>query len=113
MKYTIDAAGKNLGRVATEIATALRGKLTPDFAPNVKPKNTVTVTNAAQINISAKKAETTYANYSGYPGGLKLETRGHLRDRRGIQEVLVRTVSGMLPKNKLRSLMLKNLTINE
>lgn len=113
MKYTIDAANKTLGRLATEIATILRGKNTPDFTPNVRPTNKVTVVNAGKITTTEKKDQDTFKTYSGYPGGLKYETRGHLRDRRGIAEVVSRTVRGMLPRNKLRADMMKNLTIEE
>jgi large subunit ribosomal protein L13 len=59
-----------------------------------------------------KKLEHEYITYSGYPGGLKSETRAHLKDRLDWKEVIVRTVKRMLPNNKLRDRMLKNLVIN-
>ncbi len=111
--FTIDATNKKLGRIATEIAMILRGKNSPDFAPNKLSGNTVTVENASKIDISDKKMTDTYKTFSGYPGGLKHETRGHLQDRRGNREIFMRTVRGMLPRNKLRTDMLKNLIIND
>lgn len=112
MKYTVDAKGKSLGRLATEIATILRGKNSPDFAPNIPSKNQVEVINTETIELSKKKLDHDgYNRYSGYPGGLKHETRGHLLSRRGMGEIIRRTVKGMLPKNKLQKDMLKNLTI--
>jgi large subunit ribosomal protein L13 len=114
MKYTVDAKGKSLGRLATEIAMILRGKNTPDFTPNVKPSNKVEVVNADSIELSKKKLDDDgYNRYSGYPGGLKHESRGHLLSRRGMGEIIRRTVKGMLPKNKLQKDMLKNLSIKK
>ncbi len=112
MNYTIDATNKKLGRLATEIAMILRGKNTPDFAPNKMSGHTVTVTNASKIDLTGKMDDT-YKTFSGYPGGLKHETRGKLLGRRGISEVLMRTVKGMLPHNKLRDPLLKNLKVTE
>ncbi len=109
----IDATGKKLGRVASEAAAILRGKASADFAPNKVPTAQVTIANASKLDLSPKRLEETFKTYSGYPGGLKHETRGHLIGRRGIKEVIVRTVRGMLPRNKLRTQMLKNLTVAE
>jgi large subunit ribosomal protein L13 len=112
MKYTLDATNKKLGRIATEIASILRGKNSPDFAPNKLSGNKVEITNASKLDLTGRLDET-YKTFSGYPGGLKHETLGHLRDRRGIKEVMMRTVRGMLPRNKLRDEMMKNLTVSE
>lgn len=109
--YTIDATGKRLGAVATEAASYLIGKNRTDFARNVVPDITVTITNASKLDISERRATEIYQRYSGYPGGLKSETLEHLRTRRGIEEPLRRTISGMMPKNKLRNVRLKNLII--
>jgi large subunit ribosomal protein L13 len=112
MQYIIDATGKKLGRVSSEAASILRGKRSTDFAPNKVSGDTVIIENASKIDLSEQRLqEEGYATYSGYPGGLRYETRGHLLARRGMKEVLVRTVRGMLPRNKLRDQMLKNLTI--
>lgn len=113
-EYVLDAHGKRLGVLATEIAKILIGKDTTDFVKYKAPAVMVKVVNARLMDISEKKAkQETYQTYSGYPGGLKVETLGHLGTRRGYGEVLRRTVSGMLPKNKLRDVRLKNLTISE
>ncbi len=114
MKYTIDAKDKKLGRLATEVAVILMGKNNSDFAKNKIPNITVEVINLSKLNIDEKKKESTlYKRYSGYPGGLKIETLGKLESRLGIGNAFKKTVSGMLPKNKLRDRMLKNLVVSE
>lgn len=114
MKHTIDATNKKLGRVSTEIAVLLMGKNTPEFARNVVPNVEVVVTNASKINIDTNKKETAaYKWYSGYPGGLRDEKLKDALAKKGYGEVLRRTVHGMLPSNKLRAKMIKNLTISE
>lgn len=112
MKYTLDATNKKLGRLATEIATILRGKNSPSFMPNKLSGNIVEVINASKLDLT-DKLDDTYKTYSGYPGGLRHETRGNLLKRRGISEVLMRTVRGMLARTKLREEMLKNLKVTE
>jgi large subunit ribosomal protein L13 len=114
MKYEIDAQNKKFGRLATEVAVLLMDKSNPDFARNVKPTAKVLVYNLSKMSITdKKKGETLYKRFSGYPGGLKIENLSKLAERRGLSEAFKQTVSGMLPKNKLRSIMLKNLTIKE
>jgi len=114
MKYTLDAENKKLGRLATEIAVLLMGKNKIDFARNVMPDAQVDVKNASKMSITDKKAESTiYRTFSGYPGGLTIKPLSKVAAQRGFSEALRRTVSGMLPKNKLRSRMLKNLNITE
>lgn len=112
-EYVIDAAGKRLGRVATEAASVLQGKNSPDFAKNVIADVTVKIENASKMDIPEHKKKNTYQSYSGYPGGLRSETLDHLGKRLGFAEVLKRTISGMLPKNKLRKPTLHNLKIKE
>ncbi len=112
MKYTVDATNKKLGRIATEIAMILRGKNSPDYAPNKQSGHVVEVINASKLDL-ADKMDHQYKTFSGYPGGLKHESRGNLLKRRGISEVLMRTVRGMLPRTKLRDGMLKNLKVSE
>ena len=112
-EYTIDAEGKRLGKVATLAASYLIGKNTPAFARNVVPNVKVTITNASKLDISEKRGLEVYKSFSGYPSGQRVETLAHLGGRRGYSEVLKRTVKGMLPKNKLQSIMLKNLTVTE
>lgn len=112
-EYLIDAAGKRLGRVATEAASVLIGKNSPDFAKNIMPEVTVRIDNASKMDIPPHRAKDIYQSYSGYPGGRRTETLEHLGKRLGYAEVLLRTISGMLPKNKLRKPTLHNLKITE
>jgi large subunit ribosomal protein L13 len=114
MKYVIDATNKKLGRLATETAVLLMGKDKIIFARNKMPVVTVEVNNLSKLSFTSKKKESTlYKRFSGYPGGLKQETLSKLSVRRGFGEVFKQTVAGMLPKNKLRSKMLKNLIVRE
>lgn len=110
---TIDASGKILGRLAGEIAMILQGKKTPDFDPAQLSKNKVAVYNTDHIRVTGKKPlQKLYRHHSGYPGGLKEESleRMLLRDSR----VAVRhAIAGMLPKNRLRPRMLKNLILHK
>ena len=112
-EYVIDAAGKRLGRVATEAASVLLGKNSPSYAKNEIADVTVKIENASKMDIPEGKKENAYQSYSGYPGGLRSETLEHLGKRLGFAEVLKRTINGMLPKNKLRKPTLHNLKINE
>lgn len=112
-EYTIDAAGKKLGRVASEAAMILRGKNSPDFAPHKMSGNKVTILNASQVDLAAVKMDKEYTRYSGYPGGLTKETRKHLIDRKGYGEIFKKAVYGMLPGNRLRAQIMKNLTVEE
>ena len=112
MEYIIDATGKKLGRVASEAAAYLRGKSDVGFAPNKVSDVKVIIEHVSNLD-TEKRQDTTYRSYSGYPGGLRLETLSHLAERRGMKEVMMRTIRGMLPRNKLRTAMLKNLTIKD
>lgn len=111
--YTIDAAGKRLGKVATEAATVLMGKNKADFAKHEMSDVVVTVENAGKLDIPEKKQGEIYQSFSGYPGGRKTETLDHLRVRLGIGEVMKRTIGGMLPNNKHKKRLLKQLIISE
>ena len=112
--YTIDATNRTLGRIATEAAKALIGKETVDFARNKVADVKVHIENAGKARISLKKGmQTTYVRYTGYPGGLRTETLNQTTAKKGVSAALKITVRGMLPKNKLRDLMMKNLTIAE
>ena len=114
MKYTLDAANKRPGRLATEIAVLLMGKNRTDFVRNAIPDVSVEVKNAGQMWIDPKKKiQKTYARHSGYPGGLTLDTVAKTIEKKGAREVLKKAVYGMLPKNKLRPRMMKHLTITE
>lgn len=111
-KYTIDAKGKVPGRVATEVAVLLMGKNRTDFARNRIPDVEVEVISSSQMSLSAKKLrEKMYSSHSGFPGSLKRRSQDYVIKTRGAGEVLRRAVYGMLPKNKLRARMMKNLKI--
>ncbi len=111
--YTIDATGKRLGKVATEAASVLQGKNDPSYARHTVADVTVVITNASKLDIPDKKETEIYQSFSGYPGGRKTETLIHLATRRGYAEVVERTIAGMLPNNKLKKRLLKQLTISE
>jgi large subunit ribosomal protein L13 len=114
MKYTIDAENKKVGRVATEAAVLLMGKNLTDYARNKIPKITVEIKNTSKVIIDDKKlTQKTYSRYSGYPGGLKQPTMEQVIAKKGYSELFKEAVSGMLPKNKLRSKMMNNLIITE
>jgi large subunit ribosomal protein L13 len=114
MKYTIDAKGRVPGRIATEVAVLLMGKNRTDFAKNTIPAVEVEVTSAgAMVLDRTKMKDKAYYHHSGYPGGLKKESMGKVVETKGAREVLRRAVYGMLPKNKLRPKMMRNLKITE
>lgn len=111
--YTIDATDKRMGKIATEAATVLMGKNRADFAKHEMSDVVVTISNASKLDIPEKKKDEMYQSFSGHPGGRKTETLEHLRVRRGIAEVLQRTIGGMLPQNKHKKRLLKQLIITE
>lgn len=99
--YVLDAAGKPLGRLATQAATLLRGKHKPNFTPFLKTGDFVIVVNADKVVLTGKKeTDKVYYRHSGYPGGLRKETARHVRERHP-ERLVQRAVAGMLPKNKL------------
>lgn len=107
----LDAADKKLGRLASQVALALRGKTKEDFLPHSKNLPKVFVKNVNLMIFSEKKLKSkTFKRYSGYPGGLKRQSAYEvfLKDKK---EVLRRAVLGMLPKNKLRKMMVKNMIL--
>ena len=109
--WLIDAAGLPLGRLATEVATLLRGKHKPIFAPHVDTGDFVIVVNASAVEVTSQKSQDKiYYRYSGYPGGLKAESFEHLRARRP-EAVIERAVRGMLPKNKLGRHLIRKLKV--
>jgi large subunit ribosomal protein L13 len=99
--YLVDAEGKTLGRLATQIADTLRGKRKPQFTPHVDTGDFVIVVNAEKITVTGNKLDQKrYYRHSGYPGGLRSRTLREQLDRRPT-EVLRVAVKGMLPKNRL------------
>ena len=111
--YTIDAEGKRLGRVATEAASVMLGKNDPNFAKHIMADVNVEIINVSKLDIPEKKEQEIYQSYSGYPGGRKEETLIHLAKRLGYDEVVRRTVGGMLPTNKHKKPLLAKLVITE
>jgi large subunit ribosomal protein L13 len=107
----VDATGKTLGRLATQIADALRGKRKPEYTPHIDVGDFVVVVNAEKISVTGnKREEKRYYRHSGYPGGLRSRTLREQLERRPT-EVLRVAVKGMLPKNKLASAQLTKLKI--
>jgi len=97
----VDAEGQILGRLATQIADALRGKRKPEYTPHVDTGDFVVVINAEKIAVTgAKRSEKRYYRHSGYPGGIKSRTLEEMLDRRP-EEVIRKAVKGMLPRNRL------------
>lgn len=109
--YSIDAEGKTLGRLASEIATLLRGKHKPIFTPHMDAGDYVVVVNAAKVVLTGEKLEKkVYYRHSGYVGGLKKTTAKEMLQKR--PENLIRlAVKGMLPKNSLGRRQLAKLKI--
>ncbi|MFZ2555397.1 MAG: 50S ribosomal protein L13 [Minisyncoccia bacterium] len=113
-KYAIDAAGKSIGRVATEAAKALMGKTSPDYTPHIQSRVTVTVSNAKKLRITERKRnDKEYTHYSGHPGGLKIKTLSSLIARQGHGAAIVKAVQKMLPRNTMLSGRMKRLVIND
>lgn len=109
--HTINAEGKVLGRLATEIARFLIGKHKPNFVPYLDSGDFVVVTNADKVKITGKKLEQKkYIRHSGYPGGLKVEAMEKVFARKP-QLVIEHAVKGMLPKNRLGKKMILRLKV--
>lgn len=109
--YVVDAEGKTLGRLATEIASRLRGKHKPEYTPHVDTGDYIVVINAEKIAVTGNKAAAkTYYSYSGFPGGLKSITFEKLIDRKP-EMVLEIAVKGMLPKGPLGRAMFRKLKV--
>ena len=97
----VDATGKTLGRLATQIADALRGKRKPDYTPHIDVGDFVVVVNAERIAVTGDKLhQKRYYRHSGYPGGLRSRTLEEMLERRP-EEVIRKAVKGMLPRTRL------------
>ncbi len=111
---TIDASGRTLGRVATEVAVSLMGKTKASFERNHYSGSPVKVVNASKLRITPKKLEHIYhTRYSGIPGGLRTIKGTETAEKMGLKELIRLSVHQMLPGNKLRRTMLKNLKIED
>lgn len=109
--YIVDANGKTLGRLATQVAIVLRGKHKPIFTPHVDTGDHVIVVNAEKIHLTGDKVrQKTYYRHSGYPGGLKSETVKDLLERKPYV-IVERAIIGMLPKTKLGKQMGRKLNV--
>jgi len=99
--YLVDADSRVVGRVATRVANVLRGKHKPTFTPHVDSGDFVVVVNAAKVKLTGAKAtDKVYYRHTGYPGGVRQSTAGHLLTERP-ERVLRSAIVGMLPKNRL------------
>lgn len=109
--YVIDAEGKTLGRIATKIASILRGKNKPYFATNLDCGDFVVVINAEKVGVTGTKADAkVYQNFSGYPSGLREVSFKKMLDSKP-EEIIRSAVKGMLPKNILGRQMYKKLKV--
>ena len=111
---TIDAKGITLGRVSTEIAMSLMGKTSAKFQRHVYSGFPVKVINASKLKITTKKlAEIYHTRYSGYRGGLRILKGTETAEKKGLKELIRLATYQMLPDNKLRREMMKNLKIED
>jgi large subunit ribosomal protein L13 len=107
----VDAEGQTLGRLATQIANALRGKRKPEYTPHVDTGDFVVVVNAEKIVVTGnKRADKRYYRHSGYPGGLRSRSFEEMQQRRP-EEIIRLAVKGMLPRNRLARKQLTKLKI--
>ncbi|RPF50033.1 50S ribosomal protein L13 [Aquisalibacillus elongatus] len=109
--YVVDAEGQTLGRLATEVATLLRGKHKPTYTPHVDTGDHVIIVNADKVQLTGKKlTDKMYYRHSNYPGGLKARSANVMRQNYP-EQMLELAVKGMLPKNKLGRKMGKKLHV--
>ena len=109
--YVIDAEGKTLGRMASEIARRLRGKHKPEYTPHVDTGDYIIVINAEKVHVTGnKQQDKMYYHHTGYPGGIRSINFDKLIDH-APQRVIERAVKGMLPKNPLGRAMFRKLKI--
>lgn len=109
--YVVDASGKTLGRLASEIARRLRGKHKPEFTPHVDTGDYIVVINAEKVRVTGnKESAKMYYRHTGYPGGIRSEALGDLRAR-APERMIQAAVKGMLPRNPLGRAMGRKLKI--
>ncbi len=107
----VDAEGRTLGRLSTQIAIALRGKTKPEYTPHVDTGDFVVVVNAEKVSVTGnKRADKRYYRHTGYPGGIKERTLEEMLRRRP-EEVIRHAVKGMLPRNRLGRAQLRKLKV--
>lgn len=109
--YVVDASGKTLGRLATELARRLKGKHKPEFTPHVDTGDYLVVINAAKVRVTGNKlADKVYYHHTGYVGHMKAETL-EKRLQRAPEQVITEAVKGMLPRSPLGRQMMKKLRV--
>jgi large subunit ribosomal protein L13 len=109
--WVVDADGKTLGRLATQIADVLRGKRKPEYTPHVDTGDFVVVINAAKVAVTGnKRADKVYYRHTGYPGGIRSRTLAEMLERQP-EEVVRKAVKGMLPRNRLARQQLRKLKV--
>lgn len=108
----IDATNRTLGRVSSEVAKILMGKTNPNYVSYKVSNIKVKVINASKTKVTPKKIdETFHVTYSGYPGGQKMIKNNDMLKKHGWKKLYQLAINGMLPANKLRAKIMKNLTI--
>ncbi|WP_269621870.1 50S ribosomal protein L13 [Prochlorococcus marinus] len=109
--YLVDAENQTLGRLATEVASILRGKRKPSFTPHLDTGDFVVVVNAEKIQVSGKKGmQKLYRRHSGRPGGMKVETFNALQERIP-ERIIEKAIKGMLPHNALGRQLFRKLKV--
>lgn len=109
--YVVDASDYNLGRLATRIATIIRGKHKPTYTPHVDTGDYVVVINASKVNLTGGKLDAKkYHRYSGYPGGLRSIVARTVRET-DAERMVMQAVKGMLPKNRLSRQVISKLKV--
>jgi large subunit ribosomal protein L13 len=109
--YLVDAEGKTLGRLASQVASIVRGKTKPTYTPHADTGDFVIIINADKINVTGDKLnKKMYYRHSGYPGGLKTRTLKQMLDKKP-EEVLRLAIAGMLPRNALGRKLIKKVKI--
>ena len=110
--YAIDATDRTLGRVASEAAHALLGKRSALVTKNRAHPVVVTIENASKLHLPTRRVKgKVYMHYTGYPGGLREVGMAEMITKKGIEEVVRKTVDGMIPRNRLRTPRMKNLVV--
>ena len=109
--YLVDAENQTLGRLATEVASVLRGKNKANFTPHLDTGDFVVVVNADKVKVSGSKPQQKlYRRHSGRPGGMKVETFAHLQERLP-ERIVEKAIKGMLPHNALGRQMFRKLKV--
>ena len=109
--YVVDAEGLTLGRLATQVASVLRGKHKPTYTPHIDCGDYVIVVNASKVNLTGNKLDDKiYYNHSGYTGGLRERTARTMKEKYP-EEMIERAIKGMLPKGRLGRQMYRKLFV--